>query len=40
MEREMIISSLEEMCDLMCGAIEDDDYEDIIEENIKDKEEE
>ena len=24
MEREMIISSLEEMCDLMCGGIEED----------------
>lgn len=24
MEREMIINSLEEMCDLMCGGIEED----------------
>lgn len=32
MERTMIITSLEEMCDLMCGGIEED-Y-DIEEQNI------
>lgn len=35
MEREMVISSLEEMCDLMCGGVEDD-YEEkcITMENL------
>ena len=30
MEREIVINSLEEMCDLMCGGVEidyDEDYE-------------
>lgn len=30
MEREMVISSLEEMCYLMCGGVEDDYEEECI----------
>lgn len=30
MKREMIINSLEEMCDLMCGGIEED-YDEVDE---------
>lgn len=37
MERTMVIETLEEMCDLMCGGIEEDydeeDYEEIEETN-------
>lgn len=32
MGKEIIINSLEEMCDLMCGDIESD-YDDYIEED-------
>lgn len=41
MERTMIIETLEEMCDLMCGGIEEDydeeDYEEIKETNKNNK---
>lgn len=36
MEREMVVNSLEEMCDLMCGCIEDD-YEDCTEKDNREK---
>lgn len=41
MERTMVIETLEEMCDLMCGGIEEDydeeDYEEIKETNKNNK---
>lgn len=40
MERTMVIETLEEMCDLMCGGIEkdyEDDYEEIEETNKNNK---
>ena len=35
MEREMVVNSLEEMCDLMCGCIEDDYIEEDNEERTE-----
>ena len=38
MEREIVIHSLEEMCDLMCGGVEIDYDEDYDEDYNEDKE--
>ena len=41
MEREMVVHSLEEMCDLMCGGVEidyDEDYDEDGETEKTDKE--